>query len=248
VVIPGWRDYQERPPESILDLVRRAQANGSRLVSLCGGAFVLAEAGVLDGRRVATHWMFVEELRRRYSKIEVDQEALYIDEGDVLTSAGSAAGIDLCLHIVRKDYGSIIANHVAKRLLAQPYRDGGQSQFIEAPVPTARTGSLAEIMDWMTANLNTHITLPKLAKRARMSERSFYRHFKMTTGLSPKDWLIKERIRQAKCLLEGSKRDIDDIAAACGFGSPEALRYQFRRLVKTSPKAYQNAFRGVPGT
>src|SRR5690349_4358949 len=172
IVIPGWRDIDERPPEALLKAVRAAHARGARLVTICSGVFVLAAAGLLDGKRATTHWRYVDQLRARYPRIEVEPDVLYVDEGSVLTSAGSAAGIDLCLHVVRRDYGAEVANQVARRLVVPPHRDGGQSQYVRSPVREQGSDGLAPVMEWAIGRLDKRITIRDLAKKAAMSERT----------------------------------------------------------------------------
>jgi len=244
IIIPGWRGPNAVPPPELIELVRAAAARGTRLVSLCGGVFVLAAAGLLDGRRASTHWMFVETLRARHPRIFVDSDALYVDEGHVLTSAGSAAGIDLCLHLVRKDFGARIANRVARRLIAQPHREGGQSQYIDRPLPEGRDGRIAEVLDWMGSDLRRDIQLSDIALHARMSERTLLRRFRTVTGLTPKLWLLRERVRRAQQILEATDLNVEEVAHESGFGSPEAFRYHFRRITRTSPIIYRLAYRG----
>jgi AraC family transcriptional activator FtrA len=244
IIIPGWRGANAPPPPDMLDIVRAAHARGTRLVSICGGVFVLAAAGLLDGRRASTHWMFVDQLRDRHPKIVVDADALYVDEGSVLTSAGSAAGIDLCLHLVRKDFGAGIANRVARRLIAQPHREGGQSQYIDRPVPEGRDGRMAELLDWMIVNLRGDIRLPEIAARAHMSQRTLLRRFRTATGMTPKFWLLRERVRRSQQILEATDLTVEVVAHEAGFGSAEAFRYHFRRITRTTPKTYRLAFRG----
>jgi len=244
IIIPGWRGPNEVPPPELVEIVRSAHARGTRLVSLCGGVFVLAAAGLLDGRRASTHWMFVDPLRRAHPKIIVDSDALYVDEGSVLTSAGSAAGIDLCLHLVRKDFGARIANRVARRLIAQPHREGGQSQFIDRPLPEGRDGRVAELMDWMVVNLQRDISLSQIALRAHMSQRTLLRRFRLATGMTPKFWLLRERVRRSQQILEATDLTMEEVAGESGFGSAEAFRYHFRRITRTNPKNYRLAFRG----
>lgn len=243
IIVPGWRSPSEIPPVEMIDIIKRAYDRGVRLVSICGGVFVLAAAGVLDGRRVTTHWLFVDELRRRYPRVEVDPRALYIDEGQVLTSAGSAAGIDLCLHLVRMDHGADVANRVARRLISQPYREGGQSQFIEAPVLKSRAKGIAGVIEWLEKHLNEDLTLTEVARHAGMSERSLIRHFRAATGMSLKNWLLRERVRRSQQLLESTTLSVEAITQECGFGSPEVFRYHFRRFTCNNPTNYRQAFR-----
>jgi AraC family transcriptional activator FtrA len=244
IIIPGWRGPNAIPPPELIQIVRGAAARGTRLVSICGGVFVLAAAGLLDGRRASTHWMFVETLRARHPRVIVDTDALYVDEGHVLTSAGSAAGIDLCLHLVRKDFGPSIANRVARRLIAQPHREGGQSQFIDRPMPMGRDGRVAELLDWMSTHIERDIHLSDIAEHAHMSERTLLRHFRTATGMTPKLWLLRERVRRAQQILEATDLRMEEVAHEAGFGSAEAFRYHFRQITRTSPKTYRLAFRG----
>jgi AraC family transcriptional activator FtrA len=242
IVIPGWRERSEVPPQRLLDALRRAHARGARLLSICSGVFVLAAAGLLDGRRATTHWRYTAELQRRYPRIVVDPDVLYVDEGSVLTSAGSAAGIDLCLHLVRRDYGARIANAVAKRLVAPPHRDGGQSQYI-APASRADGDTrLARLLEWAAARLDEELPVARLAAQARMSLRTFERRFRQETGATPNDWVAHRRVARAQEMLESTDRPIEWISSACGFGAPETLRHHFRRILRTTPTAYRRTF------
>jgi AraC family transcriptional activator FtrA len=225
-------------------MVRDAYDRGARIVSICGGVFVLAEAGILDGRRATTHWMFIDELQRRYPKVLVEPSALYIDEGAVLTSAGSSAGIDLCLHMIRCDHGAEVTNRVARRLIAQPYREGDQAQFIETAVSSRVVGRFANVFSWMEENIHQNITLARLAEQACMSERSFQRHFKQASGVSPTEWILRERVRRSQRLLETTNLLADSVARDAGFNSVETFRYHFRRLAGSSPSSYRKAFTG----
>ena len=244
IVIPGWRDRDEKPPERLLAALRKAHARGCRILTICSGVFVLAETGLLDGRRATTHWRYTDELQRRYPEIRVDPGVLYVDEGDLLTSAGSAAGIDLCLHLVRRDYGARVANAVAKRLVAPPHRDGGQSQYIAPPPAREAAGHgarLARLLDWAVAHLDDQLPVTRLAAEAGMSLRTFERRFRQETGATPNEWLTRQRLRRAQELLETTDRGIERISAECGL-SPETLRHHFSRLLHTSPSAYRRTF------
>lgn len=243
IVIPGWRDADERPPEALLKKIRAAHARGARLCSICSGVFVLAAAGVLDGRRVTTHWRYADKLAALYPELEVEAQALYIDEGRILTSAGSAAGLDMLLHLVRRDYGARVANSVAQRLVIPPHRDGGQAQFLPRPLPSDERGRLATLMAWVRRHPRESHTVASLAKRASMSPRTLQRQFRDTVGISPKQWLVRERIGIAKELLESSVTAVPALAEQAGFDSEESFRRHFRRLVGTSPAAYRRRFK-----
>jgi AraC family transcriptional regulator, transcriptional activator FtrA len=244
VIVPGVSDVHAEVSPALVAALRRAHRRGARVVSICSGAFALAAAGLLDGRRVATHWRYAELLARRYPELTVDADVLYVDGGDVLTSAGSAAGLDLCLHIVRKDFGATIANAVARRLVIQPHRSGGQAQFIEAPVaPEAEDDRVVATMEWALSNLDNEITVADLARRAHMSTRSYLRHFKQCSGSSPIRWLIERRVQASLALLETSDASIDEIAVSTGFATATTYRHHFARIMRTSPSAYRRAFR-----
>lgn len=244
IVIPGWRDADEAPPAALLDKLRAAYRRGARLCSICSGVFVLAAAGVLDGKRVTTHWRYAALLAQRYPSIEVEADALYVDAGQIITSAGSAAGLDMLLHLVRRDYGAKVGNLVAQRLVVAPHRDGGQAQFVPRPMAHADGGRLAKLMDWLRAHVAQPHTLASMADRAAMSTRTLQRQFQETTGLGPIDWLIRERVAIAKDLLEVADTPLAQVAELAGFGSEESLRRHFRRLVATSPGAYRQRFSG----
>ncbi|WEF31907.1 transcriptional regulator FtrA [Pseudoduganella chitinolytica] len=241
IVIPGWRDADEEPPQALLALIRAAHRRGARLCSICSGVFVLAAAGVLDGQRATTHWRYAERLARRYPRVQVEADALYIDNGQVITSAGSAAGLDMLLHLVRRDYGARIGNLVAQRLVVPPHRAGGQAQFVPRPMPPDEAGRLAQLMDWLRRHPTGPHTVASMAQHAAMSARTLQRQFQQATGLGPAEWLTRERIAIAKDLLE-SPLPLAQVAERAGFGSEETLRHHFRRLVATTPGAYRKAF------
>jgi len=247
IVIPGWQGIDVPVPQAILDALRGAHARGARLLSICSGAFVLAATGLLDGRRATTHWRYAEALQRRYPAICVDPNVLYVDEGSVLTSAGSAAGLDLCLHLVRRDYGSAIANQVARRLVIPPHRDGGQAQFLERPVEdrerkSGQPKSLSVLLDKIRKRPGQPWRIGELARLAAMSERTFMRRFRAATGLSPADWVTRARVDAARELLENTALPIDHIAERCGLGTPTTLRHHFRKKVGVSPAQYRKRF------
>src|SRR6202163_4443341 len=211
IVISGWKRTSEPPPESLLRALRSAHARGARLVSICSAAFVLAATGLLDGKRATTHWRHAEELASRFPKIRVDPDVLFVDEGSILTSAGSAAGIDLCLHIVRRDYGAEIANQVARRLVMPPHRDGGQAQYVRNPVPSEAAGGLAPVLEWAQSHLGKPWRVEDLARKAAMSGRTFARQFRLQTGTTPHQWLIHQRLLAAQRRLEKTDEAIDQI-------------------------------------
>ena len=246
IVIPGWRCPEELPPPALLAAVRAAYRRGARLCSICSGVFVLAAAGVLDGRRASTHWRYAERLRERYPQVRVEANALYVDEGQVLTSAGSAAGLDMLLHLVRRDYGAKIANQVAQRLVIAPHREGSQAQFVPRPVAKDERGRLAQLLDFLRAHLDKTHTLASLAGRAAMSTRTLQREFALATGQGPHAWLTGERVERAKELLESTRLATAAIAARVGMGSAESLRHHFRRRVGTTPERYRRRFTRRP--
>ncbi|HEX7744647.1 MAG TPA: transcriptional regulator FtrA [Micromonosporaceae bacterium] len=254
VIVPGVADVHGDVSPELVAALRRAHSRGARIVSICSGAFALAAAGLLDGRRAATHWRYADLLQRRFPRVQVDQEVLYVDDGDVLTSAGSAAGLDLCVHLVRTDYGPSIANAVARRLVIAPHRDGGQAQFIEAPVAGEPDDSrIARSMAWALERLDRPLTVEALARGVHMSPRTYLRHFKRCSGTSPIRWLIAQRIQASLPLLETTTASIEEIAAATGFETSVTYRHHFARTMHTSPSAYRRAFRSsgfpaAPGT
>ncbi len=246
VCIPAWRSVDERPPEALLDAVRAAVDRGARVLSVCSGAFVLAAAGVLDGRRATTHWRHAAELAERYPKVQVEPDLLYVDAGAVITSAGTAAGIDACLHVVRQAHGVGVANAVARRMVVPPFREGGQSQYVEAPVPVARragTETLSALLDWMTEHVAEDLSVDELARRAHMSPRTFARRFRDATGTTPHAWVLTHRVGYAQRLLEQGL-GVEEVARRAGFGSAVTLRTAFARERGTSPSAYARSFAG----
>ncbi|MFC8614813.1 transcriptional regulator FtrA [Micromonospora purpureochromogenes] len=243
VIVPGVPDVTADPSPELVTALRRAHRAGARIMSICSGAFALAGAGLLDGRRATTHWRYADLLARRYPRVEVDPDVLYLDDGDVLTSAGSAAGLDLCVHVVRRDFGAAIANAVARRLVIPPHRDGGQAQFIEAPVP-ADPGDdrIARSMDWALAHLAEPLTVQRLARQAHMSSRTYLRQFARAAGTSPIRWLIDQRVRASLVLLESTGLPVAEVARSVGFDSAVTYRHHFGRAMRTSPSAYRRAF------
>ncbi|MFI1923334.1 helix-turn-helix domain-containing protein [Streptomyces sp. NPDC020377] len=231
------------PPE-LLDALRRAVDRGARVLSVCSGVFVLGAAGLLDGRRCAAHWRHADVLARRYPRTSVEPDVLYVDEDPVITSAGTAAGIDACLHLVRKEQGPEVANRIARRMVVPPHRDGGQAQYIERPLPRSRCDTVGEVLAWMEQHLDEEVTVEQLAERAHMSPRTFARRFQQETGTTPYRWLLRQRVLLAQHLLEATDETVDAIAWRAGFGTAGALRHQFVQALGTSPNAYRRTFRG----
>ena len=242
IVIPGWRNADEVPPPALLRRIRAAYARGARLCSICSGVFVLAAAGVLEGRTVTTHWRYAERLSQRYPGVTVEPNSLYIDSGQVLTSAGSAAGLDMLLHLVRTDYGAKVANQVAQRLVIPPHREGGQAQYLPRPMPHDERNRLSKLIDWVRAHPAQAHTLRTLARRASMSPRTLQRQFQETVGFGPYEWLIRERIALAKDLLQAGRHSLPRVAESVGFNSQETFRRHFRRIAGTSPATYRSQF------
>ncbi|MFN8623138.1 MAG: helix-turn-helix domain-containing protein [Chloroflexota bacterium] len=244
IVIPGWADDLRVPRPETVEAVRAAYDRGARLMSFCIGAFVLAATGLLDGRRVATHWRSAARLRAAFPRVEVDPSVLYIDDGRILTSAGTAAGIDLGLHVVRRDHGAAVANQVARRIVMPPHRDGGQAQYIEAAVPEEPADDpIGATMRRLLEDPARPVRVADLARAAAMSERSFLRRFRATTGTTPMEWLAHQRLTLAQQLLEGTDLPVEAIAERCGFGSAVTLRHRFGERFRTSPQVYRRTFR-----
>ncbi|MFJ1651655.1 helix-turn-helix domain-containing protein [Streptomyces sp. NPDC088337] len=231
------------PPE-LLDALRRAVDRGARVLSVCSGVFVLGAAGLLDGRRCAAHWRHADELARRFPRAMVEPDVLYVDADPVITSAGTASGIDACLHIVRKEQGPEVANRIARRMVVPPHRDGGQAQYVERPLPKSSCDTVGEVLVWMEEHLDQEVTVEQLATRAHMSPRTFARRFQQETGTTPYRWLLRQRVLLAQRLLEATDETMDTIADRTGFGTASALRHQFVRALDTTPNAYRRAFRG----
>ncbi|CAB3762018.1 transcriptional regulator FtrA [Paraburkholderia humisilvae] len=243
IIIPGWRDPDELPPAALLKKLRAAYARGARLCSICSGVFVLAAAGIVDDRTVTTHWRYADRLQQRYPALRVQPDALYVDEGQILTSAGSAAGLDMLLHLVRRDYGSAVANRVAQRLVVPPHREGGQAQFVPRPMPRDGSSRLAKLMDWVRQHPALPHSVESLAAKASMSSRTLQRQFRDATAMGPYEWVVRERVAIARDLLE-SRPDlpIARVVELAGFGSEESMRRHFRRVTRTSPTAYRKKF------
>lgn len=243
IVVPSVADVFASPSGDVVEAVRAAAENGARLVSICSGAFLLAETGVLDGRQATTHWIYAEELGRRYPRVDVDPRPLYVDAGNVFTSAGCAAGLDLCVHIVRLDRGPRVANDVARRLVIAPHRSGGQAQYVETPTGVAeRDGVIAASMAWALDNLDRPIGLDELAGVAHLSRRSYLRQFAAQAGTTPIRWLIGQRISASLALLEDGATPIEEVATSVGFGSAVTFRHHFTRTMHTTPSEYRASF------
>lgn len=243
IIIPGVPDPEQAPSPALVRALGKAHQRGARMVSICTGTFALAAAGILDGRRATTHWRHAALLRERYPAIAVDPNPLYIDQGDVITGAGAAAGLDVSLHIVRKDFGAEVANSLARRLVTHPHREGGQAQFIEAPVTSNPDDDrITASMEWALAHLDQPITVGKLAARARMSTRTYIRHFARCTGTSPIRWVTAQRIHASLPLLETTATPIEAVAASVGFEAPATYRHHFGEVMRTTPSAYRTLF------
>lgn len=244
IVVPGWNRSIRAP--DVEEALKAAHQSGSRLVSICTGAFLLASCGLLNGRRATTHWLYIDELARDYPSVEVVRDVLYVDEESVLTSAGSAAGVDLCLHVVRQDFGGAIANMVARRMVVASHREGGQRQFIEMPVPREHeAGRLADLLDHLRAETHLPFRIEALAKQVGMSHRTFIRRFKEVTGLAPGQWITFERVARARHLLETSDASMEEVSRLCGFGTSAGLRHHFAKHVGITPSLYRRRFGGV---
>nr|CEL20007.1 Transcriptional regulator, AraC family [Kibdelosporangium sp. MJ126-NF4]CTQ97231.1 Transcriptional regulator, AraC family [Kibdelosporangium sp. MJ126-NF4] len=245
VVVPACAGPTYEPPRELVSALRAAHANGARIASLCSGVFVLAAAGLLDGYEVTTHWVYAEELRRRYPRIHVNEKALYVDNGDILTSAGTAAAIDLCLHIVRQEFGAAVAAEVGRRMVIAPHREGDQAQYVPAPA-SVRPDGLAPVLEWAMQRLHEPLTIPQLADRAAMSTRTFGRLFVREMGVTPLRWLTLRRLADARALLETTDLPVDVIASRTGFTNGSLLRQHFQRHLNVSPSAYRRTFRAPP--
>ncbi|TAX53714.1 transcriptional regulator FtrA [Rhizobium leguminosarum] len=244
IIVPGWRGIDCAVPGNLVTALQGAHTRGARILSICSGVFVLAAAGLLAGKRATTHWRYTDALASGYPEVRVAQDVLYVDEGDILTSAGSAAGIDLCLHLVRRDFGADAANSVARRLVIPSHRHGDQAQIISRPVPDQYEASrLSPLLDYMRDSLSSQHTVAKLARRVGMSKRTFLRRFEASTGVTPAQWMLAERLARAKELLESSLIGVERVAELSGFGSAAALRHHFRRRFGATPISYRQAER-----
>jgi AraC family transcriptional activator FtrA len=245
IVIPGWRTDGAAPTPAVKQALSQAYARGARLVSICSGAFLLAACGLLAGRAATTHWRYADRLQALYPDVEVKPDVLYVDEGQVLTSAGSAAGVDLMLYIVRKDFGARAANEIARRMVMAPHREGGQAQFIERPVPTHADDRLGSLLEAVRRRPAERWTIARMAARVAMSQRTFIRRFHEATGMRPGQWVIAARLEVARYLLESTAADLDEISRNSGFGNPAALRHHLRRRVGLTPSAYRASFKAA---
>lgn len=243
VMVPGLSNAATPTDPAVLAALRAAAAAGARIASICSGAFILAEAGLLDGLRATTHWLAVSALAQRYPAIEVDPNVLFVDNGQILTSAGAAAGMDLCLHLVRRDHGAAVAADIARLSVMPLERAGGQAQYIVHSDPAPDGGSLQPLLVWLAENLDQRLSLADLARQARLSTRTLSRRFREQTGTTPLQWIMRERLRRAQHLLETTGHAVDRVAAQVGFGSPAAFRERFRDLVGVSPASYRRSFR-----
>jgi len=245
IVVPGWSSTDVDPSDDLIAALRGAHRRGARIVSICTGAFVLAASGLLDGRRATTHWMYAGDLQARYPRVELDPSVLYVVDGTIMTSAGTAAGIDLCLHIVTADYGADVAATVSRRMLMPLHRSGGQAQYVDTPVPQARGDEMTELLAWAVTRIPAGLSVGDLARRAAVSPRTLTRRFRQATGLAPGEWLQGERLRLARRLLETSDDTIERVARHAGYDTPVAMRAQFARRLRTSPRAYRRTFRAA---
>ncbi len=243
IIVPGCSEHAGPPPEEALEALRTAAARGTRIASICTGTFILAAAGLLDGLGATTHWVAAEALARLYPEVDVRPDVLYVDNGQLLTSAGAAAGLDLCLHLIRRDLGSAVAADAARLSVMPLEREGGQAQFIVHEQPPVPRGSVLEpVLSWIEDNLGHDLTLDTMAARCGMSERTFSRRFREQTGTTPLQWLLRARVRRAQYLLETTDHSVERVAEQAGFGSPTAFRERFKRVAGTTPQAYRASF------
>jgi transcriptional regulator GlxA family with amidase domain len=247
IAVPAGETFNDRvfPPEA-LHALTRAVERGATVLSVCSGVFVLGAAGLLDGRRCAAHWRHTERLSARYPAARVEPDVLYVDDAGVITSAGTAAGIDACLHLVRREQGSAVANAIARRMVVPPHREGGQAQFVDRPLPRATSDSVTGVLAWMERHLDREVTVEELAARAHMSPRTFARRFQQETGTTPYRWLLGQRVLLARELLEGTDETVDSVAVRAGFGNAATLRHHFARWTGTTPHMYRRTFAPRP--
>lgn len=243
VVIPGWHDLDERPEPKLIAALLQARQRGTHIVGLCYGAYALAYAGLLDDKRASTHWMAEQDFKLRFPQVQLDMNALYVDDDGLITSAGTGASLDCCLYIVRKFYGQKAANKIARMMVVPPHREGGQAQFIEQPVaPSTQDARINPLLDYLREHLNQTHSVDALAQRAAMSRRTFTRHFSKATGMSFKDWLINERLRRTRELLESTSLPVETISDLVGFQTPTSLRQHFKRRNQVSPSEWRRTF------
>jgi transcriptional regulator GlxA family with amidase domain len=246
VTVPAWPELDQAAPPELVAALRAAVERGARVLSVCTGAFLLAAAGLLDGRRAATHWQFADRLALRYPRVTVDRDVLYVEDGHILTSAGASAGIDACLHVVRGEYGAATANALARRMVVPAHRSGGQAQYIEMPLPPRHSGyELSDLLDWAAAHLDQPLTVTDLAARAVMSPRTFARRFRAVTGTTPHRWLLDQRLQLAEQLLEGTDLPVDAVAVRAGFGTADTLRHHFTSRRGVGPTIHRRTFRSA---
>jgi AraC family transcriptional activator FtrA len=242
IIVPGWRGVDAPVPPRLIAQLQAAHARGARICSICTGAFVLAAAGLLEGKRVTTHWRYTDLLATMYPQLSIQPNELYVDQGQIVTAAGSAAGLDMMLHLVRNDHGARVANMVAQRMVIPPHREGGQSQYASRQLVSSSDGPISKVMDWIRSDLQRQRSIKEMAEHAAVSTRTLHRSFMDSTGLSPYDWLLGERIAYAKELLESSNMRLTEVVEVAGFGSEESLRRHFRNLVGISPSRYRKQF------
>jgi transcriptional regulator GlxA family with amidase domain len=247
ICIPAINPWDREYPEGLFPALHRAVDRGARVLSVCSGAFVLGAAGLLDDRRCTTHWKHSAELEDAFPDAKVDPDVLYVDDGPILTSAGTAAGLDLCLYVIRQEHGAAAARSVARRMVVPPHRDGGQAQFVETPLPENRADTLEDLLTWMTAHLDQELTVDDLARRAHMSPRTFARRFRAETGTTPHHWVTQQRLLLAQRMLEEGDETVDVVAERVGFGNAAVLRHHFGRWRGTTPQAYRRTFRSPDG-
>jgi transcriptional regulator GlxA family with amidase domain len=241
IAVPAFDDVHGVSP-AVIEVIRAAEARGAWVLSVCSGAFALGEAGILDGRRATTHWMYTDRLAEKYPLTDVDPDVLFVEDDHVVTGAGTAAGIDAALHIVRKELGASAANIIARRMVVPPQRDGGQSQFIQTPVVECKSDSFALVTEWMLENLDQDLSVDQLARKALMSSRTFARRFRAELGTTPTAWLNRQRLLHAQQLLEESSMSLEEIAGECGFGGAAVMRHHFLKVLQTTPTAYRRTF------
>lgn len=242
IIVPGWRGVESEVPPKLIAQLQAAHARGARICSICTGAFVLAAAGLLEGKRVTTHWRYTDLLASMYPELTIQPNELYVDQGQIVTAAGSAAGLDMMLHLVRNDHGAKVANMVAQRMVIPPHREGGQSQYASRQLVSASEGPISKLMDWIRSDLQRQHSIKEMADHAAVSTRTLHRSFMESTGLTPADWLLGERIAYAKELLESSNMRLTEVVEVAGFGSEESFRRHFRNIVGVSPSSYRKQF------